>query len=179
MRKDKNMTKKLLFPVYEFRPLKAGNYKRYANGRWIDDDGEYDLAFVELDKFMAYEVFLPYYENIRWSWCKDGDWGTNVSKHPSGNAWHYMLAKNEKYWGEHWQKRDAHPNIVAGNAAMSFCSSQKGCANGGGVEFYINDPYIKASLVREVKTKKVIKFPKTFDCMYCGEMDWQKIERIK
>lgn len=169
---------KEIFPAYEFRPLKEGNYKRYADGKWIDDDGEYDLAFVELNEFMAYMVDLPYYENIRWSWCKNGAWTAFVKKHPAGNAWHYMLANRQTKWGEHW-KRDQHLNTKAGRKAMDFCCSQKGCANGRGPEFYINDPYIKAGLLREVKTKKVVKLPKIFNCMYCGKLDWQKMEAKK
>lgn len=167
-----------IFPVYEFRPLKEGNYKRYAGGQWIDDDGKYDLAFVELDRCMVYYVSVPYHKNIRWSWCTNGNWRAFVKNHPRGNAWHYMLVEGQAEWGGDWN-RNCHPNEKAGREAMSFCSSRKSCANGRGAEFHINDPYIKAGLLREIKTKKKVKFPKIFNCMYCGELDWQKIEAKK
>ena len=39
---------------------------RYAEGKWIPDDGEPDIAFVE--GVFAYGVSLPYSTNVLWSW---------------------------------------------------------------------------------------------------------------
>jgi len=67
------------FPVYEFRPHPdwSGPFLRYAEGAWIADDGEHDLAFAAPDNFMAYGVDLPYYENIRRSGAIRGE-GTGI-----------------------------------------------------------------------------------------------------
>ena len=41
-------------------------FLRYAEGTWIPDDGEPDLAFAK--GVFAYGVFLPHSNNISWSW---------------------------------------------------------------------------------------------------------------
>jgi hypothetical protein len=61
---------------------------------------------------------------------------------------------------------------------MNKCCQLYSCANGGGPEMQILDPYIKAGLVREQGTKKILTFPEKFKCMYCGEIDWKKEESI-
>lgn len=167
------MNNKLLFPVFEFRPLDNEQYLRYANGDWIKDDGKYDLAFVGMNRALG--ISLPYYENILWSWCKNGRWMANVPKHPKGNAWHYMLREGKKDWGERWA-RERHPNSIAYESAMDMCSYLYGCANGGGVEMNINNPYIKAGLVRNIVTKEILRFPDIFDCIYCGKINWRDEE---
>jgi len=171
---------KLIFQTYEFRPIKQYmDCLRYADGNWIPDDGEYDLAFVGKDDGFPMGIYfhLPYYTNIIWSWCKKGNWRANVIKHPRGNAWHYMLRPGKKTWGNSWA-RDMHPNIIAENKAMDKCCSMYSCANGIGGEFEINDPYIKNGLVRNKETKEVLVFPKIFKCMYCGNIDWEKAEKM-
>lgn len=171
---------KLLFPIYEFRPVKEYvDCLRFADGKWIPDDGEYDLAFVGKDNGFPMGIYfkLPYHSNIIWSWCKKGNWGANVTQHPRGNAWHYMLRPRKKTWGNSWA-RDLHPNIIVGNKAMDKCCSMYSCANGTGGEFHINDPYIKNGLVRNKETKEIIIFPEIFHCIYCGDIDWQKSETM-
>ena len=165
---------KIQFPIYEFRLLPGqlrGKVSRYANGRWVPGDGEYDLAFAVIGDGppMCYYVELPYRQNILWSWARDGNWAGRVAKHPEGNAWHYMLKRGKTEWGESW-RREEHPNLIAHGSGMDYVASRCGCANGDGPEFHIADEWIQAGLVREAKTKKVVVFPKRFDCMYCGPL---------
>lgn len=165
---------KLLFPVYEFRPIKVlEDCMRYNGGKFIPDDGKYDLAFFgrhmgEYGYPEALYVEISYSPNILWSW-DGGNWARHEPKHPNGNAWHYMLREEETKWGKDWE-RHKHPNEIAGRKAMDACSTKYSCANGGGPEFHIGDSYIKAGLVRRVDTKEIVKFPKVFKCMYCGEI---------
>lgn len=169
---------KLLFPIYEFRPDKisgATNLIRYNNGNWIKDDGEYDIAFISMDMPFAFYVRLPYQKNLAWSWCKNSDWRANVSKHPNGNAWHYMSRDGSNdVWGE-WN-REKHPNTIAGNMAMYKCCEMRGCANGRSVEFNVNDKTIKNKLLRLVESKEIINPPKIFECCYCGNHNWESEE---
>ena len=163
------MINKFPFPVYEFRPLPQnmrGQVYRYAEGKWIEDDGEYDLAFAMPMDFMAYYVDLPYQTNLKWSW-DGGDWRRYESRHPEGNAWHYELKNGGKHFIR-WEERDQHPNEIAGRSAMDFVVKKCHCANGHGAQFHIDDPYIKAGLLKEKVTQKVVKFPKTMHCVYCG-----------
>src|SRR5690606_33850230 len=111
----------MLHPVYEFRPLpdafptnfcRGKEVFRYADGQWLPDDGEYDIAFVSGPFCLMVE--LPYQRNIIWSWLT-GHWQANEPRHPHGNPWHYMLREGETEWGGNWG-RDNHPNRRAGDA---------------------------------------------------------------
>jgi len=171
----------MIFPVYEFRPLPkdiGGKVYRYAKGKWILDDGEYDLAFAVMGFIapMCYYVDLPYWSNQLWAWAKDGNWSAHVSKHPKGNAWHYMYEKEKlsRPWGRH-----NHPNTLAAEEGMRFVSNKAGCANGAGPEFYIGNEYIKQGLLREKTTRKVVKFPKVFNCIYCGKLKTSEDKRLR
>ncbi len=169
----------LIVPVYEFRPLikhSFGDVFRYNNGIWTLDDGEYDIAFAHPANCYAYGVCVPSRENIIWSWTKNGRWGASVTNHPRGNAWHYMLRKDETQWGKCWPE-NKHLNYIAKEEAMNFVCEQTGCSNGVGPEFHINDPYIKKGLLRLRETKEVIKFPDIFNCMYCGKINWHEAEQ--
>lgn len=168
---------KLDFPIYEFRPDKLTSNKllRYNNGNWVEDDGEYDLAFIDFTTLNVYYVNLPYRKNLQWSWVKDGKWAAYVRKHPNGNAWHYMTKNGEKHIEDTWE-RDKHPNIIAGNLAMNKLSSIKGCANGNGVEFNILDETINVGLLRILNTKKIVKIPENFNCIYCGIINLKTIK---
>lgn len=172
----------LKFPVYEFRLLPeqiGGKVYRYAGGKWIKDDGEYDLAFavIGFGAPMCYYVDLPYRPNLLWKWVLDGQWGGYVQKHPKGNAWHYMSRNGEKSLGDNW-KRETHPNEIAGESGMDFVCNSQSCANGGGVEFEIGDPYIIAGLMREKESKKIITFPEIFNCIHCGNLSIKEDSRI-
>ncbi|KKM01326.1 hypothetical protein LCGC14_1795510 [marine sediment metagenome] len=171
----------IVIPVYEFRPIikhNDGNFFRYNDGEWIIDDGEYDIAFAHPSDCMAYGFYVPSRPGIIWSWTKNGKWGAIVEGHPRGNAWHYMLRSGETVWGKCWNKY-RHLNYMAKEKAMSFVCSKKGCANGAGPEFHINDPYIEKGLLRLRETKEVVKFPDIFNCMYCGDINWRKEESKK
>ena len=162
--------------VFEFRPITEGKYLRYAEGDWVADDGEYDLAFVDLDSPSAYSINMPFYENILWSWCKQGKWMAKVSKHPNLNAWHYMTVDDKKTWGK-WGDKDRHLNEIAHRSAMNKCCELHRCANGRSVDFQIGDKSIEMGLVRDSATKEVLTFPNAFICMYCGEHDWREEEK--
>lgn len=163
----------LLHPVYEFRPLpeafptrcRGNEVFRYADGQWLPDDGEYDIAFVSGPFCLMVE--LPYQRNIIWSWLT-GHWQANEPRHPRGNPWHYMLREGEAEWGGNWG-RDNHPNRRAGDVGMSRQCGIHGCSNGLHVSFKLNDKHIAAGLVRDRETKQVLTFPAVPCCMYCGD----------
>jgi hypothetical protein len=167
-----------LWPVYEFRPEPGGAWLRYADGQWIPDDGEFDIAFISAGGFgppMALSVKPQYRPGILWSYLK-GHWTSNgPASHPRRNPWHYMLRDGHTQWGDSWD-RDRHPNVVAGEAASRECCNRYRCANGRGPEFHINDPYIAAGLLRRRDTKEVVVFPEVFHCMYCGVVELVKRE---
>lgn len=161
-----------LWPVYEFRPLpehSRGTVLRYADGAWIADDGEWDVAFVSYGASAPLGLYirLPYQRNIIWSGLTS-HWSDSVHEHPRANPWHYMLRDGETEWGGSWN-RDAHPNERAGRSAMSKCCALNRCANGRGPEFRLGDPYISAGLVRERETKAVVQFPEKPVCVFCGD----------
>lgn len=156
----------LLWPVYEFRPLPGhvtSDLRRFADGTWIPDDGEYDIAFSA--KFMAYGVDLPYQRNIIWQWV-DRHWWDREDRHPRGNAWHYMLRDGASDWGGEWD-RERHPNRIAYQKAMSFTAGRDSCASGRGPQMCQGDPYIEAGLLRERDSKRVVTPPVNRVCMYC------------
>lgn len=158
-------------PVYEFRPVqnRYGLY-RYNDGNWIPDDGEYDLAFYY--KHTVLGVDLPYYENLLWKYCYNGNWGAFEPNHPRGNAWHCMTQDN-KILNNRWKEREKHPNYIAFNKTINYLSSKLGCVNGSFVEFNILDKTIKNGLLRNKETKQIIKIPSKFNCIYCGEIDYK------
>lgn len=160
-----------LAKVYEFRPLAGelcGPVRRYANGAWLEDDGEYDLAFIS----GGYGppvclMFEPgYQKNIIYSWLTTS-WTATVKKHEDGNPWHYALAAGETSWGGGWN-RDNHPNAKAGREGMSYLSKEQGCANGRHVEFRNQDKHIMAGLVRDRETKEIFHFATDMKCHLCG-----------
>lgn len=162
--------------IYEFRPLPNdpwlkggfGDLLRYADGKWIQDDGEYDVAFVKWN--MVLYVSLHYQKNILWKWTTK-HWSANEPLHRSGNPWHYHLRDGQKEWGGNWG-RDRHVNTVVGSQSMKYSCSLANCANGHGPEFDLNDPYIKAGLVRDRDTKAIVVPPEHPECMYC-QLKWE------
>jgi len=163
----------MLHPVYEFRPLpdafpqncRGDDVFRFADGQWLPDDGEYDIAFVS--KNFCLMVELPYQRNIIWSWTT-GHWSAFEARHPRGNAWHYMLRDGETEWGGQWG-RDLHPNRKAGDKGMSRQCGLYHSSNGLHVNFELDDRHIAAGLVRDKETKQVVIFPAVPRCMYCGD----------
>lgn len=160
-------------PVYEFRPLEGvlrGAVRRYADGEWIEDDGEYDLAFIaSVGAPICLFVSLPYERNIEWSWLT-AHWTVPQPLHPRGDPWHYSLREGETKWGGDWGSRQ-HPNALAGDSGMRALSSQHGCSNGFHVDFDLADRTLKEGLFRDRDTKEVVTIPESPSCMYCGA-DW-------
>lgn len=163
-----------LWPVYEIRPLpqyQRGTVLRYADGDWLPDDGEWDLAFVCYGGGapMALGVDVPYQRNIVWSGMTASHWSASDPDHPrGGNPWHYMLREGETEWGGDWG-RDRHLNRRAYDRAMSHCSSINRCANGSGARFESGNAWIEAGLLRERETKLIVSAPENLSCMYCGD----------
>ena len=157
------------FPVYEFKMLNKNlvDLKRYANGEWVSDYGQYDLAFIGVDDGapMCYYVEIPYYRNIIWAWMESSK---AIKSHPDNSPWHYMITgKNRLKTRNH----DVHPNYIAGRKGMSIMAKRFGCANGRGVDFNINDPFIVKGLLRRYDTKENVTFPKVFKCKDCGDIE--------
>lgn len=166
----------MLHPVYEFRlhpsifedwPYRGQPIRRFAGGQWIDDDGEHDLAFIVSN--VCWMVELPYHRNIAWSWLTT-HWTGVQRKHPRGNPWHYCLREGETDWGDPWE-RHAHPNEKAARSGMEKACGEFRCSNGRHVKFHLDDIHIKAGLLRERETKKIVTIPEKPLCMYCGH-DW-------
>jgi len=162
------------YPVYEFRPyeggfnserfsLKQDEVLRYAKGAWIPDDGQYDLAFIIPNHFIAMFIDIPYKTNIKWSLV-------NLSRrHIDGTPWHYQLRGG--YYLQEWDSsnRIQHPNLIASASAISKLTSIQGCANGYGVDITdVGDPTLCNGLVRNVETKKPLVPPKSVTCTFCG-----------
>lgn len=161
-----------LWPVFEFRPHAdyiGSILLRYAEGKWIPDDGEWDIAFVSYGMGAPYGlgVYLPYQRNIIWSGLTS-HWRGEDRDHPCGNPWHYMLREGETEWGGAWD-RDRHPNERAQREAMNKCCSMNGCANGRGPNFEAGDKHILAGLVRDRESKRVVTPPEKLTCMFCGD----------
>jgi hypothetical protein len=159
--------------VYEFRPLPGffnGEFRRYADGAWIADDGEYDIAFISSWGAPIHLYFEPSYQrNIVGSWV-DGHWGAHERRHPRGNAWHYALRADTTDWGGDWG-RERHENYRVSRKAADKLCSETSCANGRSVEpTRMTDPHILAGLVRNRDTKAVLILPHEPVCMYCGDV---------
>jgi hypothetical protein len=161
--------------IVEFRPrpgLFTSDTFRYADGKWIPDDGEYDTAFIcmnaKLVENKGYKVCLyfepPYRKNIRWSWC-DGHWSATDERHPDGNAWHYMLVPGTNVWGE-WE-RHRHPNEVAKESGFEWMRGNGGC-NGVAICLKPTDQHIQEGLARIKGSGHVIAPPAKPVCMYCS-----------
>jgi len=153
----------LLDTVYEFRPLPSDNARwlRYADGSWIEDDGEWDMAFVSpagtYGAPFALYVSIPGYANIEWKWR------TNQPL-----RWHYQLRDDATDFGANIDTffRPTHPNAKVGREAMSKCSSIHHCANGRGPEFDLDNAYVKAGLVR-VRGGAIVMPPESPVCFRC------------
>lgn len=159
--------------IYEFRPTPSyfnGGFRRFADGRWIEDDGEYDLAFIGNSGAPICLYFQPNYRaNIICSWLST-HWSAKVARHPNGNAWHYATRDGTPDWGataDHEYFNGA--NRLAGDSGMSKLCGEFSCANGRHVEFKANDKHIAAGLLREKESKLVFRWPHDLKCCYCGD----------
>lgn len=172
-------------PVYEFRPLPdffIGEVRRYANGQWIPDDGEFDLAFIGMarSETFGYPCCLmvehSHQKNIVGKWTSNG-WQQREQRHRGGNPWHYALADGESEWGGDWGLYN-HENRRAGDSGMNKMCAENGCSNGRHVSLTEpEDPHVLAGLVRLVDTKEIFRLPESLVCMYCGDKFQHKAER--
>lgn len=144
---------------------------RYADGKWIPDDGEPDLAFVY--GAIAYGVSLPHSTNILWSWV-DFDLSRSFLpeylKRYHVKCWHYQTINNTDLGDCRWDKgRNQHPNEVAHRSAMDKCCSIHGVANGRRVDLTIDNEWIKHGLLHVKSTMQPIKPPDNPVCFLCLE----------
>lgn len=140
---------------------------RYANGNWIPDDGEPDLAFVQ--GVFAYGVDLPYYTNILWSWR---DLETAHQHLPDDlkrkvYGWHHMTIGNKPHYDFHWDERNQHPNEIAYRSAMHKCSSIHGVANGRSIRIDQDSEWIKRGLLYVKSTMARVVPPDNPVCFLC------------
>src|SRR5271166_1788281 len=115
------MNKKDLFPVYVFRPIPnwfKGEVRRYNDGHWKIDDGEYDLCFIGKTKNAPVCLYfsLPYYNNILWQWIHN-NWREKNFNHPNYNACHIIFRRKPLVYGKEWG-RDKHENTIAGERGI-------------------------------------------------------------
>lgn len=159
--------------VYEFRPLPdyfRGEFRRYADGEWIADDGEHDIAFISNWGAPICLYFEPSYQrNIIAQWV-DGHWSAHERRHPRGNAWHYALRPGCADWGGDWG-RQKHANYIVSRHGMDKLCKESRCANGRSVEpTQMTDPHILAGLVRNRESKAILVLPHEPVCMFCGDV---------
>lgn len=141
---------------------------RYANGKWIPDDGEYDLAFVR--GVFAYYVSLPDYSNVIWTW-RDIDLTRSYLPeylHKYAKAHHIYTSNNEPM--HHWDNSQ-HPNEVAGKSAMNKVSSNFGVANGSGAHLCSESPrevpWLKEERILMQSTMQPVLIPDNPVCYLC------------
>ncbi len=144
---------------------------RYAEGQWIPDDGEYDLAFVR--GVLALGVHLPDYGNSVWSWM-DMDLTKSwlpERLHKYAN-WHHSYNMNNTPFDQkyHWDNSQ-HPNKIAMKSAMDKACSLHGCANGNGA--YITHegnrdvPWLAEKRILILPTMKPVLIPENPTCYLC------------
>ena len=155
-----NTINPLLKETFIFRPLKQhGNMLRYAEGRWIPDDGLPDMAFVYYDDFPAVEyVRMPYYTNILWEWSELVD---------RKATWHYCTTNNQNWGGYRFKERNRHPNEVASESGMRKCCDLYHCANGRSISLTSDNDYIKLGKLTIQSTGKPVTKPDNRVCFLC------------
>ena len=143
--------------VYVIRPIKPiENCLRYADGKWVEDDGKPDLAFIGLDAKgipIAVHVEIPY-KNILWQWR-------------SNQVWHCMFDGHVEKWLEN---RDNHPNVIAGEKAMEKCAELYSVANGRPVLIYMMSPWIEKGKLWRIEDDgrlTPVKPPEKIECTLC------------
>ena len=178
----------LLKETFVFRPFNGGEGRgiivttnkfdhamqgvlRYAEGQWIPDDGEYDLAFAS--GVFAFGVSLPDYTNAIWSWL-DMDltkkWlPERLYKYAS---WHHSCTINNTPFDQkcHWDKRQ-HPNEIAMKSAMDKVCSIQGCANGSGANLTSEGkrdvPWVAEKRILIKSTMQPVLIPENPICYKC------------
>lgn len=183
--RNKNNANPILDEIFLFRPsavpvegtvIATSGYEhkghgllRYADGRWIPDDGEPDLAFVE--GVIAFGVHLPHSTNIIWQW-RDLELSrqfVSPELHRNVTGWHYQTINSTRWQDNQWdyKERDEHPNGIAFKSAMDTCCSFHGCANGRGPDLTQMNPWIERGLLMVKSTMQIIKPPDNPVCYLC------------
>jgi len=155
--------------VFVFRPLvPLEDCLRYADGRWISDDGKPDLAFVGYDGCpTALHVEIPS-SNLLWMW-RDKNY-----------CWHYMYEGHDR----RSVKVGNHPNVIAERASMDKCCEIYSVANGSGPAPFSEENierWIREGKIWVLRNGKLIPFkkPKLIECTLCltGQHDVEMVER--
>jgi hypothetical protein len=151
-------------------------FYRYAEGKWIPDDGEYDVAFGCL---IGAPVALYFThsgkKNVVCQWRSRIH--KNNIKHPGKDIWikghkdpwHYILDNGSKVPDTGYNANDGNLNSQAGRNAMDHVFSEGHCCNGRSITFDPFDRHIAAGLVRDRETKEVLTFTPEMKCIYCDE----------
>jgi len=164
------------FDAYHAHLARKPEVYRYADGRWLPDDGKHDLAFISPDtlsesgnRFTSCLYFeLPYRKNIRWSWY-DCHWSSKDRRHPGGNAWHYMLVPGMKDIDSSWD-RDRHANEVAKESGFARIRELGyGSSAGRSIELKPGSEAIELGLARIKGSGQIIVPPKRPLCVYCSD----------
>jgi hypothetical protein len=160
-----------------FRPLldyRNSKLLRYNNGKWMPDDGESDLAFVDQLNAVVYGVILPNYLNVIWSWH---DLPLTLSivgekYRPEVRGWHTQTTNNGEMirWDD--ADRDKHPNQIAYKEAMDKCCELHHCASGHGVSltgdsYSETNSYYEQGLVYIKGIMQPVKRPDNPICYQC------------
>lgn len=144
---------------------------RYAEGKWIPDDGEYDLAFAH--GVFAFGVNLPDYSNIIWSWF-DIDltrrWlPKHLHKYAGGH--HCYTIDNTPYSQDYQWDNSQHPNEIAMKSAMNKVVSIHGCGNGRGAYLTSENkgdvPWLREKRILIKSTMQPVLIPENPICYLC------------
>lgn len=144
---------------------------RYANGQWIPDDGEYDLAFAH--GIIAFGVHLPDYTNIIWTWydmALTRSWlPERLHKYAGGH--HLCTVDNTPHSQDYGWDNSQHPNKVAMKSAMDKVCSMHGCANGRGAyitaERSDDTPWLQQRRILIQSTMQPVLIPEDPICYLC------------
>jgi len=141
---------------------------RYANGKWIPDDGEYDLAFAH--GVFAHYVSLPDYSNVIWTWRDINLTRSYLPEylHKYAQSHHIYTSDNQPM--RHWDKSQ-HPNARAGKSAMDKVRAIHHVANGRGAylcsESPSEIPWLNEKRMLVQSTMKPVLIPENPICYLC------------
>jgi hypothetical protein len=142
---------------------------RYAKSKWIPDDGEYDLAFIQ--GVFAYGINLPHNSNLLYSWrdiVTTRKWLEPCKLEKFTTSWHYQTIDNKElvYWES--KDRDNHPNEIASRSAMNKCSSINSVANGRCIDLMSKTdlPHRQGDIYIQ-RTMQPVSAPENPTCYLC------------
>jgi hypothetical protein len=166
----------LLKETIVFRPIYKGRMIRYAEGKWIDDDGQPDLAFVSLGDGppFAFGLSLPSSTNVLWTW-RDREL---TQKLVTGDlqeyidyGWHTQTVDNSTDDIDFpYNERKQHPNQIAHDAAMNKCCELFHIGNGRGPSLTHQDdesPYWDSGMMWIQRTMEQLRKPENPVCHLC------------